>query len=207
MYLITEMTEKVKYLVEGKGSNKEYFIEGVFMQAEQKNRNGRVYPKDTLFNEVDRYVNESVKKNRALGELNHPDGPTINLDRVSHMIKELRVEGNNIVGKAKVLDTPHGRIVKSLIDEGATLGVSSRGMGSMKTLKNGVNEVQDDFSLAAVDIVADPSAPGAYVNGVYEGKQWIRNEQGLFVECIVEEKEPINEEALMKKFQRFVAGL
>ena len=147
-------------------SEKSYFIEGIFMQAEQKNRNGRVYPKEVLMNEVDRYNKEYVAKNRALGELNHPQGPTVNLDRVSHMIKELRQQGDDVYGKAKIMDTPMGDIAKNLIKEGAKLGVSSRGMGSLKQNKNGVNEVQKDFMLAAVDIVADPSAPNAFVNGI-----------------------------------------
>ena len=154
-------------------SEKSYFIEGIFMQAEQKNRNGRVYPKEVLMNEVDRYNKEYVAKNRALGELNHPQGPTVNLDRVSHMIKELRQQGDDVYGKAKIMDTPMGDIAKNLIKEGAKLGVSSRGMGSLKQNKNGVNEVQKDFMLAAVDIVADPSAPNAFVNGIMEGAEWV----------------------------------
>ena len=154
-------------------SEKSYFIEGIFMQAEQKNRNGRVYPKEVLMNEVDRYNKEYVAKNRALGELNHPQGPTVNLDRVSHMIKELRQQGDDVYGKAKIMDTPMGDIAKNLIKEGAKLGVSSRGMGSLKQNKSGVNEVQKDFMLAAVDIVADPSAPNAFVNGIMEGAEWV----------------------------------
>lgn len=154
-------------------SEKSYFIEGIFMQAEQKNRNGRVYPKKTLMDEVNRYNAEYVQKNRALGELNHPQGPTVNLDRVSHMIKELREQGNDVYGKAKIMDTPMGDIAKNLIKEGAKLGVSSRGMGSLKQNSNGVNEVQKDFMLAAVDIVADPSAPNAFVNGIMEGAEWV----------------------------------
>ena len=154
-------------------SEKSYFIEGIFMQAEQKNRNGRVYPKKTLMDEVKRYNAEYVQKNRALGELNHPQGPTVNLDRVSHMIKELREQGNDVYGKAKIMDTPMGDIAKNLIKEGAKLGVSSRGMGSLKQNSNGVNEVQKDFMLAAVDIVADPSAPNAFVNGIMEGAEWV----------------------------------
>ena len=154
-------------------SEKNYFIEGIFMQAEQKNRNGRVYPKETLMKEVNRYNEEYVQKNRALGELNHPQGPTVNLDRVSHMIKELREQGNDVYGKAKIMDTPMGDIAKNLIKEGAKLGVSSRGMGSLKQNRSGVNEVQKDFMLAAVDIVADPSAPNAFVNGIMEGAEWV----------------------------------
>lgn len=154
-------------------SEKNYYIEGIFMQAEQKNRNGRVYPKETLMKEVNRYNEEYVQKNRALGELNHPQGPTVNLDRVSHMIKELREQGNDVYGKAKIMDTPMGDIAKNLIKEGAKLGVSSRGMGSLKQNRSGVNEVQKDFMLAAVDIVADPSAPNAFVNGIMEGAEWV----------------------------------
>ena len=153
---------------------KEHYIEGVFMQGGIKNRNGRMYPMETLDKEVSRYNDTFVKNNRAYGELGHPDGPTINLERVSHMIKDLRREGNDYVGKAKIMDTPYGKIVKSLIDEGASLGVSSRGMGSLRQTSDGINEVQGDFQLAtAGDIVADPSAPNAFVNGVMEGVEWI----------------------------------
>ncbi len=156
------------------GKGKDYFIEGIFMQGGIKNRNGRMYPMETLDKEVSRYNDTFVKNNRAYGELGHPDGPTINLERVSHMIKDLRREGQDYIGKAKVMDTPYGKIVKSLIDEGASLGVSSRGMGSIKQTAEGINEVQGDFQLAtAGDIVADPSAPNAFVNGVMEGVEWI----------------------------------
>jgi hypothetical protein len=156
------------------GKGKDYFIEGVFMQGGIKNRNGRMYPMETLDKEVQRYNDQFVKTNRAYGELGHPDGPTINLERVSHMIKDLRREGNDYVGRAKIMDTPYGKIVKSLIDEGAQLGVSSRGMGSLVQNSDGINEVQGDFQLAtAGDIVADPSAPNAFVNGVMEGVDWI----------------------------------
>lgn len=175
--LIKEHTEEVKLIVEANesGNGKNYFIEGVFLQSNLKNRNGRMYPKEILQNEVDRYNKEYTAKNRAFGELGHPDSPTINLDRVSHMIKTLKLEGNNFVGRAKIMDTPYGKIVKSLIDEGAQLGVSSRGMGSI-VQKNGMNLVQDDFMLAtAADIVADPSAPDAFVEGIMEGKEWIYN--------------------------------
>jgi len=173
MKLITEMIEDVQYLIEEDGDGKKnHFIQGVFMQAEQKNRNGRVYKRGILENEVKRYNESFVRKNRALGELNHPQGPTVNLDRVSHMIKDLRFEGNDCIGKAKLLDTPMGNIAKNLVKEGAQLGVSSRGMGSLEE-KNGVNYVKDDFMLSAVDIVADPSAPNAFVNGIMEGKEWI----------------------------------
>ena len=173
MKLITELTEEVSYVKENIGNGeKTYFIEGVFMQSDVKNRNGRVYPKNILGKECKRYITEYVEKGRAMGELNHPTGPTVNLDRVSHIIKELHEDGSNMVGKAKVLDTPMGRIVKNLIDEGARLGVSTRGMGSLRS-KNGYQEVQEDFMLAAIDIVADPSAPNAFVNGIMEGKEWV----------------------------------
>jgi hypothetical protein len=183
MKLITELTEDIKYIKENVGNGeKTYFIEGVFMQSGVKNRNGRIYPQGTLLKECKRYINEYVDKGRALGELNHPTGPTVNLDRVSHIVKELHEDGQNIYGKAKVLDTPMGKIVKNLIDEGAQLGVSTRGMGSLKA-KNGYQEVQEDFMLAAIDIVADPSAPNAFVNGIMEGREW------MFVEGSWQERE------------------
>lgn len=156
------------------GKGKDYFIEGVFLQGDITNRNGRQYPMAVLDKEAERYNEEFIKSNRAYGELGHPDGPTINLERVSHMIKSLQKEGTDYVGKAKIMDTPYGKIVKSLIDEGAQLGVSSRGMGTLKQTSEGVNEVQSDFLLAtAGDIVADPSAPNAFVNGVMENVDWI----------------------------------
>jgi len=171
MKLITEHTNEIEYITEGKG--KEQYIKGIFMQADIKNQNGRVYPKEVLQKEVSNFNNKYVKEGRALGELGHPMGPVINLDRVSHVIKELTEDGKNFVGKAKVMDTPNGKIVKNFISEGVKLGVSSRGMGSVKTNKEGVNEVQKDFVLSTVDIVADPSAPDAFVNGIMEGKEWI----------------------------------
>jgi len=176
MKLITEVTEEVKYIAEeGSEGKKNHFIEGVFLQGNITNRNGRMYDINTLEKEVDRYHKENIDKNRAYGELGHPSGPSINLERVCMMIKSLKREGNNFIGKAKIMDTPYGNIVKNLMAEGATLGVSSRGMGSLKEV-NGVNVVQDDFYLAtAADIVADPSAPDAYVNGVMEGVEWIWN--------------------------------
>ena len=188
MKLIKEHTEVVNYLIEEdkETGKKNYNIEGVFLQADIKNRNGRLYPTEILDKEVKRYVKENVKKNRAYGELGHPDSPTINLDRVSHMIKDLKLEDKNFIGKAKIMDTPYGKIVKSLIDEGASLGVSSRGMGSLKTTKDGTSEVQKDFMLAtAADIVADPSAPDAFVRGVMEGKEWMFVD-GKFVEQDIE---------------------
>ena len=174
MKLICEELDNVEFICEASKTGKNYFIEGVFMQSEVKNRNGRVYPKEILQKEVKRYVQNNIKQNRAFGELGHPDGPTVNLERVSHMIQELKENGNNFVGRAKIMDTPYGKIVKNLIDEGARLGVSSRGMGSLKPIARNTQEVQDDFYLAtAADIVADPSAPAAFVNGVMEGKEWV----------------------------------
>jgi hypothetical protein len=182
MKLIKEHTEEVKLIVEEKlGKGKEYFIEGVFLQSNLKNRNGRMYPKDIMSKEVNRYNEEYITKNRAFGELGHPDTPSINLDRVCMMIKSLKEDGDNWVGRAKIMDTPYGKIVKSLIDEGAQLGVSSRGMGSL-TQKDGVSMVGNDFTLAtAADIVADPSAPNAFVEGIMEGKEWVLVD-GKFVE-------------------------
>jgi len=187
MKLIKEVYENLEYIAEANADGeKEFFIEGVFMQANQKNRNGRMYPTDILEKEVERYNQEYVEKNRAFGELGHPQGPTINLERVSHMIKSLTKEGDNFMGKAKIMDSPYGNIVKNLIKEGASLGVSSRGMGSLKS-KNGVNEVQGDFYLAtAADIVADPSAPDAFVEGIMEGVEWVY-EGGKWVEHFVEQ--------------------
>ena len=174
MKLITEEISSVKFVTEGKGSSKKMYIEGTFLQGEIKNRNGRMYPVSTLAKEVGRYNESFVNKGRALGELGHPDGPTVNLDRVSHKIVSLRQEGNNFVGKAQLLDTPMGKIAKSLLDEGVMLGVSSRGIGSIKEDTNGVKVVGEDFMLAtAADIVADPSAPDAFVSGIMEGKEWI----------------------------------
>lgn len=176
MKLITEETfSTVRYLVEEdkKTGQKNYFLEGIFMQAEKQNRNGRVYPMSVLSKEADRYNREYVSKNRAFGELGHPENPQINLDRVSHMITSLHADGTNFIGKAKILDTPNGKIVKSLLDGGASLGVSTRGVGSLKPY-NGYQQVQDDYKLAtAADVVADPSAPDAFVRGIMEGKEWI----------------------------------
>ena len=171
MKLITEHTNEIEYITEGKG--KEQYIKGIFMQADIKNQNGRVYPHAVLKKEVNNFNTKYVNEGRALGELGHPMGPVINLDRVSHVIKELTEDGKNFVGKAKVMDTPNGKIVKNFISEGVKLGVSSRGMGSLKTNRKGVNEVQKDFVLSTVDIVADPSAPDAFVDGIMEGKEWV----------------------------------
>ena len=174
MKLITEEVSQVKFIVEGKGGKKKMYIEGVFLQGNIKNRNGRMYPVETLAKEVGRYNESFVGKGRALGELGHPEGPTVNLDRVSHKITALRREGNNFVGKAQLLETPMGKIAKSLIGEGVTLGVSSRGVGSLKEDHKGCKVVGEDFMLAtAADIVADPSAPDAFVSGIMEGKEWV----------------------------------
>ena len=173
MKLITETIEDVQVLTEEKNGKKDYKIKGVFMQADIKNRNGRIYPVETLAKEVRRYTKEFIEKKRAFGELGHPDGPTVNLERVSHMITSLKPEGKNFIGEAKIMDTPYGKIVKNLIDEGAVLGVSSRGMGSIQQ-QGGRNMVGKDFYLAtAADIVADPSAPDAFVEGIMEGKEWV----------------------------------
>ena len=185
MKLITETVEQVEFLTEAAADGgKNYFIEGTFMQADTLNRNKRMYPKHILLNEVNRYTKEYVNNSRAFGELNHPSGPTVNLDRVAIIIKELNCNGTDVYGKAKVMSTPMGEIVKNLISEGARLGVSTRGMGSLKA-KNGYNEVQPDFMLSAVDIVADPSAPNAFVNGIMEGKEWIWD-NGILVEKEIE---------------------
>ena len=173
MKLITEQIEEVKFLTEENNGKKNHYIQGVFLQGEIKNRNGRVYPIDILEREVGRYTTENISKNRALGELGHPEGPTVNLDRASHKIESLVREGNNYIGKAKILDTPMGQIAKSLLGEGVSLGVSSRGVGSLREM-GGANYVRDDYQLAtAADIVADPSAPDAFVEGIMEGKEWV----------------------------------
>ena len=185
MKLIREEINEAEYLVEETNGRKEYKIKGIFLQSDIKNRNGRVYPNQVLTREVKRYNQEIINKNRAFGELGHPDGPTVNLERVSHMIKKLYPEGKNFIGEAKIMDTPYGKIVKSLIDEGAKLGVSSRGMGSLEQ-KGGGNVVGSDFYLAtAADIVADPSAPDAFVEGIREGKEWVWD-NGILVEKDVE---------------------
>jgi|TARA_E500000318_G_scaffold101858_1_gene105698 hypothetical protein len=185
MKLISEEISQAEYLVEEKNGKKEYKIKGIFLQSNVKNRNGRVYPKDILMKEVKRYNQEFINKNRAFGELGHPDGPTVNLERVSHMVKRLYPEGDNFIGEAKIMNTPYGKIVKGLIDEGAQLGVSSRGMGSLEQ-RGGANYVKDDFYLAtAADIVADPSAPDAFVEGIMENKEWVWD-NGVLVERDIE---------------------
>ena len=208
MKLICEVNEELKVITEAnERGGKSYFIEGVFMQAEQKNRNNRSYPKNIMEREVNRYVDEHIKQNRAYGELGHPSGPTINLERVSHMIKELREDGNNYIGRAKIMDTPYGNIVKNLMDEGARLGVSTRGMGSLKE-RNGCMEVQDDFHLAtAADIVADPSAPDAFGHVVMEGKEWVWDNGILKEVDIAGYKNRINEAARSRRTETEVLGV
>ena len=189
MKLITEEVSQVKFITEGKGAKKKMYIEGVFLQGDIKNRNGRMYPVNTLAKEVGRYNESFVQKGRALGELGHPEGPTVNLDRVSHKITSLRQEGNNFIGKAQLLETPMGKIAKSLIAEGVTLGVSSRGVGSLKEDNKGCKVVGEDFMLAtAADIVADPSAPDAFVSGIMEGKEWVW-EGGILREQLAKQTE------------------
>ena len=217
MKLISEEATDVEFLTEvnKNGKGKDYYIEGIFMQAETKNRNGRIYPKEVLMKETKRYTEDFINKKRAFGELGHPDGPTVNLERVSHMIEELHEMDQNFMGRAKMLDTPYGKIVKNLIDEGAQLGVSSRGMGSLKPGKNGVQQVQGDFYLAtAADIVADPSAPEAFVAGIMEGKEWVWD-NGLLKEQDVEmAKKNIEaasskqlEEVKLREFSKLMSNL
>ena len=215
MKLISEEATNVEFLTEATKTGKNYFIEGVFMQAETKNRNGRIYPKEVLVKEAKRYTKEFIESKRAFGELGHPDGPTVNLERVSHMITELVEVDQNFMGRAKIIDTPYGKIVKNLIDEGARLGVSSRGMGSLKPGKDGIQEVQGDFYLAtAADIVADPSAPDAFVAGIMEGKEWIWDNGLLKEKQIQEYKDQIEkssrkdrEQTLVSAFEDFISKL
>ena len=216
MKLIREVFDTTNVIVEEKlGKPKQYFIEGVFLQSEITNRNGRMYKESTMDREVGRYLKEAVEMNRAYGELGHPEGPGINLDRVSHMITSLRKEGTNYIGRAKILDTPMGQIAKGLLEGGANLGVSSRAMGSLKTNNEGVQIVQDDFMLStAADIVADPSAPDAYVRGIMEGKEWTFVD-GKFVEHNIEEVKSFIrktssrnlEEAKILAFQHFLSKI
>jgi hypothetical protein len=214
MRLIKEITEDVQYIQEEKDGKKTLFIEGVFLQSNLKNRNGRVYPKEVMAKEVARYTTEQIDKNRALGELGHPDGPTVNLDRVSHMIVSLKEDGDNWVGKAKILETPMGKIAANLIEAGAQLGVSSRGLGSIKE-RSGISEVQDDFMLAtAADIVSDPSAPDAFVEGIMENREWVMVD-GIWQGREVEQAQQVIkkasshelEEAKMQVFSSFMDKL
>ena len=215
MKLITEYTQhQLGYSIEeAKNGKKNTFLEGVFMQAENKNKNGRIYTREVLTQAVDKFVNEQVITGRAVGELNHPDGPSINLDKVSHRITELKWDGNNVMGKALILDTPMGKIVKGLVEGGVQLGVSSRGMGSL-SMKDGVNYVADDFMLNTVDIVQDPSAPNAYVNGIMEGVSFEQDRPGHFVKVIEEgetevkeSKVTFSEEQQTKGFEHFLSKL
>ena len=215
MKLITEYTQnQLSYsITEAKNGTKQTFLEGVFMQAENKNKNGRIYTREVLTRAVDKFVNEQVITGRAVGELNHPDGPSINLDKVSHRITELKWDGNNVMGKALILNTPMGQIVKGLVEGGVQLGVSSRGMGSLE-MKNGVNHVADDFLLNTVDIVQDPSAPNAYVNGIMEGVSYEQDRPGHFIKTIdegetevKESKVSFSEEQQAKGFEHFLSKL
>lgn len=214
MLLITETTnDSLNVITENVNGKKSLCIEGIFMQSESKNKNGRIYPRETLMNEVSRYTTTYIKENRALGELGHPEGPTVNLERVSHIITSLNQSGNDVIGKAKILGTPYGKIVENLIDSGVKLGVSSRGMGSIKEV-NGSNMVQEDFMLAAVDIVADPSAPNAFVNGIMEGKQWVWDNGVLKEQDLAHWKKQIQktssknlEEQYLKAFKALLSNL
>ena len=215
MKLIREEIESVEFLVEQKNGKKSMYIEGVFLQGNIKNRNGRMYPMETLRREVSRYNENHVQAGRALGELGHPDGPTVNLDRVSHKIVSLRESGSNFIGKAKLLNTPMGKIASSLIEEGVKLGVSSRGIGSLKMTREGVNVVGDDFMLAtAADIVADPSAPDAFVEGIMEGKEWVWDNGILQERHIAQMKRELDhatlfniQERKVSAFEKFLKGL
>jgi hypothetical protein len=214
MKLISEEVASAEYLIEEKNGKKEYKIKGVFLQSNIKNRNGRVYPREILVREVNRYTKEFINKNRAFGELGHPDGPTVNLERVCHMVKSLTPEGDNFIGEAKIMDTPYGKIVKGLIDEGAQLGVSSRGMGSIIN-RNGINFVKDDFYLAtAADIVADPSAPDAFVEGIMESREWVWDNGVLkqvdiesWKRQIQEARRTVLEEKKLEVFKSFLTKL
>ena len=216
MKLITEEVSQVKFITEGKGAKKKMYIEGVFLQGDIKNRNGRMYPVNTLAKEVGRYTESFVKTGRALGELGHPEGPTVNLDRVSHKIIKLEQSGNNFIGKARLLETPMGKIAKNLIAEGVTLGVSSRGVGSLKEDHTGCKVVGEDFMLAtAADIVADPSAPDAFVSGIMEGKEWVWDGGSLREQLVEKTQKRINtlvdqrrlEEHKMNLFNDFLSNL
>ncbi len=217
MKIIQEINEDVQIIMEGAGDKKNYFIEGVYLQGNIANRNKRMYPMDTLREKVSLYNEQYVNAKRAFGELGHPDGPTINMDRVSHMITSLKEDGNNFVGRAKVMDTPMGRIVKTFIDEGAKFGVSSRGLGTLKMNQQGINEVQNDFYLAtAADIVADPSAPDAFVAGIMEGREffldaktgkWTFQMQEEIKESIMKAKKQQLQEVKMLAFSRFIDAM
>jgi hypothetical protein len=215
MKLITEVNDQVRYITEEKAGKKSLYIEGVFLQSNLKNRNGRMYPAEIMEKEISRYMTEAVENNRAFGELGHPDGPSINLDRVSHIVTELRRDGDNWIGKAKLTETPMGNIARGLIESGGQLGVSSRGLGTLKENRDGVQVVQDDFHLAtAADIVADPSAPDAFVRGIMENKEWVVV-NGVWTEqhCDMSKKyikkasKKQLEEAKIQVFERFLRHL
>ena len=208
MKLIREEIESVNIITESKGGKRSLFIEGIFLQGNIKNRNGRMYPLDTLRKEVERYNESNIVSGRALGELGHPDGPTVNLDRVSHKIVSLRESGSNFIGKAKILNTPMGKIASNLIEEGVKLGVSSRGIGSLKPTKEGFNVVGEDFMLAtAADIVADPSAPDAFVEGIMEGKEWVWEGSILREKFASDAKRRINTLVDQKRLEENKLGL
>lgn len=215
MLLLREQVEEIKVIKEATGDSKNYWIEGVFLQYDTVNRNNRIYPAAVMREAVNTYVEDYVKKNRALGELGHPEGPTINLDRVSHMVKEIKDTGKKTyIGKAKILGTPNGKIVQNLLDEGATIGVSSRAVGSTKKF-NGIDEVQNDFKIAAIaDIVADPSAPDAFVRGIMENKEWVYVDGTFMEKDIMEAKAAIKntamrnlEEAAITEFKKFLKAI
>ncbi len=214
--LIEQNIENIKFLKEEdeKTKEKNYFVTGIFMQANIPNKNGRFYPLDIVEKEIEKYNEKYVKENRAMGELGHPQGPSVNLERVSHIVKELKVKNNNVYGKAKILDTPCGKIVKNFIDENVKLGISSRGLGSLKEISNGTKEVQDDFQLNAIDIVSDPSAPEAFVEGILENKEWIYENGIIKVKQIEEYKKDILrtkrnklEEKILSIFKDFIEKL
>jgi hypothetical protein len=215
MKLITETIENVQFITEEEGNKQNHYIQGIFLQSDLKNRNGRIYPKHIMEKEVNRFIKEKIDMKRAYGELGHPEGPTINLDRVSHMIVSLKEDGKNYIGKAKILDTPMGRIAKNLLDEGASLGVSSRGLGSLKMVENGMNEVQDDFFLATpADIVADPSAPDAFVQGIMENREWMVVDGVWTYRNVEESRRAIQkasqrnlEEAKLEVFEKFLRSI
>lgn len=208
MKLISELSESVQSLIEETDGKKNYYIEGVFAQADKQNRNGRIYPKMYMESALGKFQ-QLVESKRAMGELNHPQGPTINLDRVSHLIESMKWDGNNVIGRAKILDTPMGLIAKNLLEGGVQLGVSTRGLGSIKTLQSGINEVQSDFVLNTVDIVGDPSAPDAFVNGIFEGKEWFIADNGKLQEQTLAQlkRNKLTEERKLKEFQMFLTAV
>lgn len=207
MKLISELSESVQTLVESKGGNKTYFIEGIFAQSNKANRNGRIYPRQYMESALNNFQ-KVIESKRAMGELNHPSGPTINLDRVSHLIEYMKWDGDNVLGRAKILDTPMGKIAQGLLEGGVQLGVSTRGLGSLKQV-GGLNEVQSDFTLNTVDIVGDPSAPDAFVNGIMEGVEWVRTKDGRIEERTFEliKKNKLTEERKLKAFANFILSV